>query len=149
MHTAADVTTELHSAVQQLNTALPQRACVYISLFIINTVSFVRSGTKQNNRAKTPITYIDSSVYSTVCCPVSLQFNQKMSSSGSPPPLQLHSYASLYTAAHQGGSYCPVEFISAHSAYGRLCVFVRCYTIKHILGLSHSLHGNYRQEVQI
>lgn len=66
MQRAADVTTELHSAVQQLNTE--PCVCVCVSLLIINTVSFVTSGTKQNNRAETPTTHTHAncSVYFTV-----------------------------------------------------------------------------------
>lgn len=56
MQRTADVTTELHSAVQQLNIT---PVCVCVSLFIINTVSFVRSRTKQNNRAETLTTHTD------------------------------------------------------------------------------------------
>lgn len=59
------MTTELHSAVQQLTTAL-RCTCVcvcVVSLFIISTVSFVRFGTKQNNGAETRTTRTDCSVY--------------------------------------------------------------------------------------
>lgn len=58
------MTTEPHSAVQQPNAARRVRVCV--SLLIINRVCFVTSGTKQNNRAETPTTHTDISVYFTV-----------------------------------------------------------------------------------